>query len=240
MSDHPRQIIAIGGGGFIADLENPLLDLYVLAQARTKVPAVCYIGTATGDTDRLVARFYTAYSRLACRPTHLPLFARTPDVRDLLLQQDVIYVGGGNTKSMLAVWREWNLPAVLKEAWTQGTVLAGVSAGAICWFDQGVTDSWADVLHTMSCLGFLPGTCCPHYDSEPDRRPSVHAFVEDGTTDNVLALDDGVGAHFIGRKHVATVSARATGTAYRVRRRGAGLVETALPVIRLADYAGLL
>jgi peptidase E len=239
MPDHPRQIIAIGGGGFIADLENPLLDLYVLAQARVKVPSVCYIGTATGDTDRLVARFYTAYSRLACRPTHLPLFARTPDVRDLLMQQDVIYVGGGNTKSMLAVWREWNLHAVLKAAWMNGTVLAGVSAGAICWFDLGITDSWADVLHTLPCLGLLPGTCCPHYDSEPDRRPSVHALVEDGTVDNVLAIDDGVGAHFIGRKHVATVSARATGTAYRVRRRGKGLVETALPVVRLADYAGL-
>jgi peptidase E len=239
MSDHPRQIIAIGGGGFIADLENPLLDLYVLAQARTKVPSVCYIGTATGDTDRLVSRFYTAYSRLACRPTHLSLFTRTPDVRDLLMQQDVIYVGGGNTKSMLAVWREWDLPAVLRSAWKNGTVLSGVSAGAICWFDQGVTDSWADVLYAMPCLGFVPGTCCPHYDSEPDRRPSVHALVEDGMVDDVLALDDGVGAHFIGRKHVATVSARATGTAYRIRRRGAGLVETALPVVRLADYAGL-
>jgi len=239
MAHHPRQIIAIGGGGYIVDLENPLLDLYVLAQARATVPSVCYVGTASGDTDRLVSRFYTAYARLACRPTHLPFFARTPDVRDLLMQQDVIYVGGGNTKSMLAVWREWHLPAVLDAAWKRGTVLAGVSAGAICWFEHGVTDSWAEALYTMPCLGLLPGTCCPYYDSESDRRPSVHAFVEEGTADHVLALDDGVGAHFVGRRHVATVSARATGTAYRVRRRGAGLVETALPVIRLAEHAGL-
>lgn len=237
---HPtRHIIAIGGGGYIADLENPLLDLYVLAQARAKVPSVCYIGTATGDSDRLVSRFYTAYSRLACRPTHLPLFARTPDVGDLILQQDVIFVGGGNTRSMLAVWHEWNLPAVLKAAWKSGTVLAGVSAGAICWFDHGVTDSWSDALRTMPGLGWLPGTCCPHYDSEPERRPSVHAFVEAGVADDVLALDDGVGAHFVGRKHVATVSARPTGTAYRVRRRGKGLIEDALAVVRLADHAGL-
>jgi len=235
MSQPLRQIIAIGGGGFIADPENPLLDLYVLAQARAKVPSVCYIGTATGDSDRLVSRFYSAYSRLKCRPTHLSFFERTPDVFDLLMRQDVIYVGGGNTKSMLAVWRDWNLPAVLHAAWKSGTVLSGVSAGAICWFDQGITDSWADVLHTMPCLEMLPGSCCPHFDSEPDRRPSVHALVAEGTVNNVLALDDGVGAHFIDRKHVATVSARTTGTAYRVRRRGSEVVETALPVIRLAD-----
>lgn len=231
-------IIAIGGGGYIADLENPLLDLYVLAQARTRVPSVCYIGTATGDTDRLVSRFYTAYSRLSCRPTHLSLFTRTPDVRALLMEQDVIYVGGGNTKSMLAVWREWNLPAILREAWKAGTVLAGVSAGAICWFDRGITDSWADQLHALPCLGLLPGTCCPHFDSEPDRRPSVHAMVRTGATGPVLALDDGVGAHFVGRTHVATVSSRATGTAYRVERRRGAVVETALPVARLSEHVG--
>jgi peptidase E len=231
-------IIAIGGGGYIADLENPLLDLYVLAQARTRVPSVCYIGTATGDTDRLVSRFYTAYSRLSCRPTHLSLFTRTPDVRALLMEQDVIYVGGGNTKSMLAVWREWNLPAILREAWKAGTVLAGVSAGAICWFDRGITDSWADQLHALPCLGLLPGTCCPHFDSEPDRRPSVHAMVRTGATGPVLALDDGVGAHFVGRTHVATVSSRDTGTAYRVERRRGAVVETALPVARLSEHVG--
>lgn len=231
-------IIAIGGGGYIADLENPLLDLYVLAQARTRVPSVCYIGTATGDTDRLVSRFYTAYSRLSCRPTHLSLFTRTPDVRALLMEQDVIYVGGGNTKSMLAVWREWNLPAILREAWKAGTVLAGVSAGAICWFDRGITDSWADQLHALPCLGLLPGTCCPHFDSEPDRRPSVHAMVRTGATGPVLALDDGVGAHFVGRTHVATVSSRDTGTAYRVERRRGAVVETALPVVRLSEHVG--
>lgn len=230
-----RHIIAIGGGGFIADLENPLLDLYVLAQAREKVPSVCYIGTATGDSDRLVARFYSAYSRLACRPTHLPLFARTPDVRDFLMQQDVIYVGGGNTKSMLAVWHDWDLPAVLRDAWKAGTVLSGVSAGAICWFDQGITDSWADDLKTMSCLGMLPGTCCPHFDSEPQRRPTVHGLVADGSVKDVLALDDGVGAHFMGRTHVATVSSRATGTGYRIAKRAGEVIESPLPVIRLAE-----
>lgn len=231
-----RHIIAIGGGGYIADLENPLLDLYVLAQARTRVPSVCYIGTATGDADRLVSRFYTAYSRLACRPTHLPLFARTPDVRALLMQQDVIYVGGGNTKSMLAVWREWDLPAVLRDAWKAGTVLTGASAGAICWFQHGVTDSWADDLRVLPCLGLLPGTCCPHFDSEADRRPSVHAMVQSGVVGPVLALDDGVGAHFVGRRHVATVSARAHGTAYRVERRRGVVIETALPVERLSRH----
>ena len=239
MTAPARHIIAIGGGGFIADLENPLLDLYVLAQARVKVPSVCFVGTATGDSDRLVARFYTAYSQLKCRPTHLPFFARTPDVREFLMKQDVIYVGGGNTKSMLAVWREWALPDVLRSAWRAGTVLAGVSAGAICWFDDGITDSWADQLNVMPCLGMLPGTCCPHFDTEADRRPAVHALVADGVVNDVLALDDGVGAHFVGRRNVANVSSRPHAGAYRVRRNRSGaVVQTSLPIVRLAEWAG--
>jgi peptidase E len=98
------------------------------------------------------------------------IFKRTPDLRAFLLNQDVIYVGGGNTKSMLVVWRDWGLPELLREAWEKGIVLTGVSAGAICWFEQGVTDSWAGELRPFDCLGFLPGSCCPHYDGEGNRR----------------------------------------------------------------------
>ena len=115
---------------------------------------------------------------------------RTPELRDFVLEQDVIYVGGGNTRSMLAVWREWGLPELLREAWQAGSVLAGISAGALCWFEQGVTDSGADALYAIDGLGFLPGSCCPHYDGEADRRPGYRALLESGKIAPGLAIDD--------------------------------------------------
>jgi dipeptidase E len=229
-----RQIIAIGGGGFSVEPGNPALELYVLAQARTRNPRICFIPTASGDPATYIAKFYAAFAKYRCRPAHLPLFERTPGLRDLLLAQDVIYVGGGNTKSMLAVWREWQLPKFLREAWSSGTVLAGISAGAICWFDAGVTDSWAGRLAPLRCLGLLPGACCPHYDGEKDRRPSTHNFLAKGPLPQTLALEDGVAAHFVGRKLLQVVTARDGAKAYRVSRRGRRLIETPLPVKRLA------
>ena len=160
-------------------------------------------------------------------------FARTPDLRRLLLSQDVIYVGGGNTKSMLAVWRDWDLPRLLRQAWRQGIVLTGVSAGAICWFTRGITDSWADHLQVLPCLDFLPGTACPHYDGEADRRPSVHRFVTDRAVASVLALDDGAAAHFTGRRLTRIVASRQKAAGYDVRLRRGTVVETPYPVERL-------
>jgi peptidase E len=228
-----RQIIAMGGGSFTVEPENPALELYILAQARRPNPSVCFVGTATGDSPAYIAKFYAAFSGLRCRPTHLPLFERTPDLRELLLAQDVIYVGGGNTKSMLGVWREWQLPRILHQAWSAGTVLAGVSAGAICWFEAGVTDSWAGHLAPLPCLGWLPNACCPHYDGEKERRPSVHEFVAKGMVPETLALDDGAAAHFVGRKLLRVVVSRETAGAYRVSRQGSSFSETPLPVTRL-------
>ena len=234
-----RQIIPIGGGSFTVEPDNPRLERYVLAQTGKKRPKVCFIGTATGDADLYVAKFYAAFTKLGCVPTHVPLFARTPDLRQVLLSQDVIYVGGGNTKSMLAVWREWGIPAILREAWRRGIVLTGVSAGAICWFEAGVTDSWAGRLAALPCLGFLPATCCPHYDGEKDRRPSTHRLVGSGEVPKALALDDGAAAHFIGRELVRVVSARPEARGYEVRRRGSRAIEAVLETHRLTRTGGL-
>jgi dipeptidase E len=238
MKSIKRQIIAMGGGSFTSEPENPALELYTLAQARKANPSVCFIPTATGDSAAYVAKFYAVYSRLRCRPSHLPFFERTPDLRKLLLAQDVIYVGGGNTKSMLAVWREWQLPKILRQAWNAGTVLAGVSAGAICWFEMGVTDSWAERLAPLPCLGWLPNTCCPHYDGEKERKPSVHRFVAKGLVPETLALDDGAAAHFVGRKLARIVTSRASAGAYRIKRVGRAAVGTPLPVTRLPRARG--
>jgi len=212
-----RQIIAIGGSGSLTDAETLALERYVLSQARSTNPAVCFIPTANGDADASLVRFYTIFTRLPCRPSHLLFFRRTPvDLRSYLLGQDVIYIGGGNTRSMLAVWREWGLPDLLREAWESGIVLAGRSAGAICWFEQGVTDSVADQLLPLDCLGFLPGSCCPHYDGEAERRPSYHRLLLDQSIILGIAIDDGVGVHFLGTDPHRVVTPREKASAYRV------------------------
>jgi peptidase E len=223
----------MGGGGF--SMEKDLaLDRYVLAQARRRNPTVCFMPTASGDSNVYVARFYAAFKKLRCRPTHLTLFHRTPDLGELLLAQDVIYVGGGNTKSMLAVWREWGVDRLLRRVWRNGTVLAGVSAGAICWFEYGLTDSWADRYRPLTCLGLLRGTCCPHYDGEAERRPTLRRLVARGAIPQALALDDGAAAHFIGRRLHRIVSSRPNAGAHRVR----GDVEIRLPIDRLPAGRG--
>ncbi len=228
-----RQIIAMGGGGFTADPENPRLELYALSQTRKSNPSVCFLPTATGDAATYIVKFYAAFVKLRCRPTHVSLFERTPKLREILLAQNVIYVGGGNTKSMLAVWREWKLPEILRQAWNSGIILTGISAGAICWFETGITDSWAGHLAPLPCLGWLPGACCPHYDGEAERRPAVHRFVAKGLVPEVLALDDGSAAHFVGRKLKRVVCSRPKANAYRVRREGRSFVENPIPATRL-------
>ena len=190
--------------------------------------SVCFLATAAGDAESYIDSFYTAFRQLPCRPTHIPLFARTPDLKTVLLEQDIIYVGGGNTKSMLAVWREWEMPALLRRAWEAGTVLAGVSAGAICWFETGLTDSSGTGLYPLTGLGFLAGACCPHYDGEAERRPALHRLIEQGTITAALALDDGAAAHFVNGTLANIVSSRPQARAYRVERVEAQIRETIL------------
>ena len=174
-----------------------------------------------GDSPNYFERFHAAFSRHSCDPSYLTLFSGgVADKQSLLLAQDVIYVGGGNTRSMLAVWREWELDHILREAWERGIILCGVSAGAICWFEHGTTDSIPGTLTPLSCLGFLPGSYCPHYDSEPERRPTYHALVAAGTISDGYAGDDGVALHFRGRQLHRVVSSRLNARAYRVERVG--------------------
>lgn len=228
MKARRSQIIAMGGGGFSVEPDNPVLERYVVRQADSAKPKVCFLGTATGDAVRYIADFYRAFAQFNCQRSHLPLFERTPDIRSLLLEQDVIYVGGGNTKSMLAVWKEWGIDIVLKEAWERGVILAGVSAGAICWFEQGLTDSFADQLVVLDCLGFLKGSCCPHYDGEAERRPSYHDLLSQNLIRPGYALDDGTAIHFVGGEIHRVIVSRPQARAYRVGLSNRGVEEEAL------------
>jgi dipeptidase E len=178
-----RRIVAMGGGGFSMEPENPLLDEFVLSLARRARPRVCFVATASGDADGYVASFYRAFAALDCRPSDLGLFdRRVGDLRAFVLEQDVVYVGGGNTASLLAVWRAHGLDAVLAEAWAAGVVLCGISAGMNCWFRQSVTDSFdvATLAPLLDGLGLLAGSACPHYDGEEQRRPTYRRLVGPG------------------------------------------------------------
>jgi dipeptidase E len=216
MSEVARHIIAIGGGGFYRDGENLALETYLAQQSGAAEPRVAFLATASAEPDNYLVSFYTAFLKLGCKPSHLSLFKRTPDLRSYLLSQDVIYVGGGNTKSMLAVWRDWDMPVLLREAWQSGIVLAGVSAGAICWFEQGLTDSWAGGLRPLDCLGFIPGSCCPHYDGEAERRPALHRLLASGDIAPAIAIEDWTAVHFKGLGVHRVVSAKAGARAYAV------------------------
>jgi len=189
-------IIAIGGGGFGRNPNQPIIEKYIIEQSSVYKPNVVFIPTASAEDTAYIVNFYKAFTNLSCTPKHINFFQRTPRLDSILNKQDIIYVGGGNTKSMLAVWREWKLDKLLLKAYNRGALLCGVSAGAICWFEKGVTDSWASNLSIMDCMGFLKGCCCPHYDGEKDRRPSVEKFISESKIDSCYALEDGSALHY--------------------------------------------
>jgi peptidase E len=208
---------------------NPLLDDFLLSLARGRNPRVGFVGTASGDSPLYAARFLRAFRRRRCRPSVLSLFAppagRT--LRAAVLDLDLVYVGGGNTRNLLVLWREWGLDRALREAWRSGTVLAGISAGAICWFEEGLSDAVVPGrLRPLPCLGLLPGSCCPHYDGEPLRRPTYRRLVGSGAMRPGLAADDGVGLVFRGTRFAEAVSSRPRARAWRVGREGGRAVET--------------
>jgi dipeptidase E len=224
-----RQILAIGGMALPAELDNLRLVKYFLEQTKRRRPKVLYVGTATGDAEPGRLRFYAGFSQFECRPAHLTFFARTPsDLESLVLEQDAIFVGGGNTRSMLAVWRDWGLDLHLRKAWDSGIVLGGGSAGSICWFEQGITDSIAGPLTVLPCLAFLAGSNCPHYDSEPARRPTFRKLVAAGKILDGVAADDGVALHFIDDRLAHVVSSRPRAKGYRLTRSGNRAVERRL------------
>ncbi|MFD3446197.1 Type 1 glutamine amidotransferase-like domain-containing protein [Microbacteriaceae bacterium 4G12] len=222
------EIIAMGGGGFSMEPDNPLLDRYILQQVKKKRPKICFLPTASGDAAGYIERFYRFFEQEECEPTHLSLLKpimSEEEMKDFLLAQDIIYVGGGNTRNMLALWREWGIDQVLREAWENNIILAGISAGAICWFEQAVTDSNPRELTVISGLGLLKGSSCPHFDGEIERRPSYYRLLREGTVTNGVALDDGAALHFVGTNVYRAVSSRPQATAYCIEVNGSDIVE---------------
>ena len=217
--------------------ENPLLDEFVLSLARSARPRVCFVPTAGGDSESYVASFYRAIAAFDCRPTDLQLFARrVSDLRAFVLEQDVLYVGGGSTANLLAVWRTHGLDRVLAEAWAEGVVLCGISAGMNCWFTESVTDSFdlGRLAPLKDGLGLVAGSACPHYDGEEQRRPTYRRLVAAGELADGWAADDGAALVFAGHELEEAVASRPDAAAYRVVRTADGVEERRLP----ARYLG--
>lgn len=230
-------IVAMGGGDGVSCEGDLSIFRYILNLTDKIQPKICFLGQAMGDKESARLYFYEAMAKLACLPTHLNLFDRTVvDVESFLCEQDVIFVGGGNTASMLAVWREHGVDKALHKAWLNGVILCGVSAGAICWFNAGTTDSYGQVLQPYKKgLGFLNGSCFPHYNKEEQRRPAAHKLIRDGILDNGVGIDEH--AAVVYRESLEddkdppreVVSWRKGDTAYQVIRCGDGtVVETPL------------
>ena len=204
-----RQIIALGGGGFSDEPNNPLLDDYILTQSSKSSPKICFIGTASGDAEGYIKNFYTCFEKKDCIPGHLSLFlGQTDKIQEFILDLDILFVGGGNTRNLLVLWKEWGLDLIIKKAYRRGTILSGLSAGSICWFEEGLTNSVPNQLNKLDCLGILQGSNCPHFDGQPERQSIYKEKIESGEMKGGIACDDGVGLHFINEKLERIVSSQ--------------------------------
>ncbi|MGW1208739.1 Type 1 glutamine amidotransferase-like domain-containing protein [Streptomyces sp. NPDC002499] len=225
MATVPPHRIALLGGGFTLD-EDGLLDDWLLGHARGPHPKVCFLPTASGDSPGYSERFLQVFrTRDDCEPSVLPLFGRELDdeaLRTFVLAQDVVYVGGGNTANMLAVWRVHGVDRLLREAYDRGTLLCGMSAGANCWAEASHTDSFGSLAALTDGLGLLQGSVCPHYDSEPGRRTSYRAAVAGQALPAGWALDDGAGVLFTEGRPTEAVTRVESARVYRVEPDGRG------------------
>ena len=208
----------MGGGGFTSEPHNPALDDFILSLAAGIEPRILFLPTASGDPNGQIAAFRSTFGERSCRAQHLSLFRLEQDPHDLralILAQDIIYVGGGSMRNLLAIWREHGLDAIMREAWERGVLLAGISAGAMCWFEHGITRS-AGRPEPAPALGFLPGSLSVHYDGDPIRRPAYLDAVGRGAIPGGYGADDGVGLLFKDSQLVRIVASRPATHAYRV------------------------
>jgi dipeptidase E len=232
-----RLIFAMGGGGFTMEPANPLLDDFVLSLADVKEPRILFLPTASGDTTSQINAFKARFAERACTHEELSLFhlrEATRTLEEVVLSQDIVYVGGGSMRNLLALWHAHGLDRLLVQAWERGTVLAGLSAGAMCWFQGGITRS-SGPPEPFPGLGVLDGSLTVHADGEPERLPVWLAHVRDGSLPGGWALDDGVGMLFRGKRFDRAVSSRPGAGAQRVDAIEGELVRKRVDVELLGD-----
>jgi len=236
-----RRILATSGGFMATDRWGVMrpggLMLEALRLAGADRPRVCLVMTASGDDASYLARSYAALGAAGCDVDHLALFTMpNRDPEEILARSDVVWVGGGSVANLLALWRLHGVDSAMRAAWERGTILAGVSAGSICWHVGGPTDSFGPSLRLVTDgLALLPYGNGVHYDSEEQRRPLLQRVVGDGLLPTSYATDDRIGILYEGDEAVRVIADLevdpATGpAAYRVERIGGEVTETRLPV----------
>jgi dipeptidase E len=226
-----RQIFGIGGDFYVEPWEKPTMMHHLLELSGVAAPRICLLATATGDNPSDIELFYRSFGQMNCRPTHLSLMAPvTMDFADYFCRMDIIYVGGGATKNLMAIWKAWGIDTALRQAWDNGVVLSGTSAGSICWFESCITDSYPPAMLPLRCTGFLKGSACTHYDKRPDRPVTFRKLIANGTIDSPgIATDNDVAIHYINDGLHEVVTARDGAAAYLVSRTADGFVETRIP-----------
>ena len=233
-----RLIFAMGGGGFTMEPNNPLLDDFVLSLTGALEPRILFLPTASGDTSAQINAFKARFAHRHCIAEHVSLFRlRETDrpLEEIVLEQDIIYVGGGSMRNLLALWQAHGIDTMLLDAWKAGVVLAGLSAGAMCWFEAGITRS-SGPPEALAGLGLLAGSLTVHADGEPERLPAWLAGVRDNELPGGWALDDGVGLLFRGKRMERVVSSRPGGAAQRVDAIAGELVRNRIePELLLGD-----
>jgi dipeptidase E len=232
-------LLALGGGGFTMEPTNPLLDDYVLSLSPAAEPRILFLPTASGDTTAQIHAFHARFRDRLCIPEHLSLFRlgeSRRQLQEIVLEQDIVYVGGGSMRNLLAIWRAHELDRLLEQAWRAGVVLAGLSAGAMCWFQGGITTSSGPPA-PMAGLGLLEGSLTVHADGEPERLPVFLSSVRDGTLPGGWAVDDGVGLLFRGQRLERVVSSRPGAGAQRVDQVAGELVRHRLPPELLGEHS---
>lgn len=198
---------------------NLSLDEYFLRQTQLEKPRVCFLASASGDSDYYIRKFYQSFTKLNCVPSHLGLFdLQTSDLASYVFSHDAIYVGGGNLRSLMGLWREWQLDRIFLQAYEAGILLGGMSAGSLCWFQEGMADSMPGQFASIKCVGLIEGSHCPHYSSDTELREAYKGFIGSDKMSSGFAADDGVALHFIDGKLHRVVSSRPEARAYRVWR----------------------
>lgn len=215
---------------------NTRLDDHVLSLTGADRPRVCFLPTASGDADHYIVRFYRAFSASRCEPSHISLFRRetgVADPRGHLLEQDLIYVGGGSVVSLLGVWGAHGLDRALREAWEAGVILCGGSAGSLCWFAEAVSGFHSGKPRAVRGLGFLPWSNAVHYEQEPGRRAAYHRWISRGMRPG-YAASDGAALHFIANELAEVVGSSAQASAFFVDVGETGeVLEREMPVRQL-------
>jgi peptidase E len=228
--DGPR-IIAIGGGGFTHE-SDPELEDFILAQCAVSRPRIGYIGAASRDNADRIDLFYQRFTGIVGSSSHLLQNEPTQTASDWVIRQDIIYLGGGDTGHLLRCFRSNGLGSILAAAADAGTMLAGVSAGAVCWYEFALSDSGGNGLAPLPGLGLVAGSCCPHYSSEPERQTAYQQQIVNGSMPGGLAIDDGVAVLIRPGQPPLAYSAREGAGAYIVEKKADASVTTALNLVK--------